>query len=113
MFRWIRLLLLRWVTGFEEYWLRCIPDAFRIRDLADGVVKKDRAYYAQIAEIMNNTAFLNELAELQRKLEQKSLRYMSVNKTRDGAKYAAMSDGAKHVNAIIINAKVTIDKTEG
>ena len=113
MLRWIRRWLIKRIMGFEEYWLRCIPDAFRIRDLADGVVKKDRAYYVRIAEIMNNAPFLNELAELQRKYEMKSLKSMSQNDTVEAARFAAMSAGAKHINMIIIKAKINSDETEG
>jgi len=110
LFRRFRLWIIRRLFRWEEFWVNAIPSAEVMRILKDGKPDKDYQYYVKIAGIMNNAAFMNELAELQDKYDKQAAKSLILNDMKTARVYIARSEGVKSVNAIILNAKIKIDR---
>jgi len=109
--RWIASKVINW----EEFWLQTVPYPIATSLDVDkkGEIVKNERYYKSIDAILNNKAFINEIAELQDRHD-KIVRRVLADRSRfqDATDALMVIHGIKSVNGIIATAhnKVTKDK---
>ncbi len=104
MIRWLKRWIASWIMSSNDYWMRNIPTASAIEILQDGKADKNLSYHKKIAGLRKNAAFMNELAELQEKLQRSARNALVANEIEQARMYSAMDAGISKLNGIIINS---------
>ena len=104
---WIVSKIMKW----EEYWDRNIPEHERLQmlqkrygDKYKYFIDKNLTYWESIETLRHNTPFLNEMAELQDKYDNRVRESLLTNDMENAKIFSAIHRGTKEINAIIIKA---------
>jgi len=97
--------------NWDEWWATNIPDVEPLRRNENGGILKDGAYWRSIIALLENKAFLNELADMQNHIDTEIkkglLRGDDLRKIRDKQ---LILYGAQKINGVIMKANYELQK---
>ena len=104
-FRRLQLRFATWVVSWDVWWKQHTPNPEPFSRYEDHTINKDRMYWSSIVTITENKAFMNEMYELQKHIDD-----MIRVALRDGEDYGKIRDrqlilhGAMKINEVLVKA---------